>query len=107
MSKNMVVVIAELTSELPAIPALERRIQRAVNDIILGEGIRYSTMKLGDAEYTIHRYTTSMFEDNATDYEVKREGRYTWVCNCPDYEKAPFNLCKHRLAVTILEGMEE
>lgn len=106
MSRNMAVVIAELTSELPTIPALERRIQRAVNDIILGEGIRYHVNKDDAKTYSVRRYTTSMFEDNEAVYFVTKDA-YVWICNCPDFEKAPFNLCKHRIAVTILEGMEE
>jgi SWIM zinc finger len=105
MTKSMHDVVEELQSELPEIPGLARRINRAVNDIILAEGVQYHTVKLHDGEYSIHRYSTSMFEDNSATYEVVKDG-HTWSCTCPDYEKAPFNMCKHRLAVMILEGMQ-
>jgi SWIM zinc finger len=104
MSKSMHEMVDELESELPEIPGLARRINRAVNDIILAEGLRYHTVKLSDGEYSIHRYSTSMFEDNSATYQLVKDG-HSWGCTCPDFEKAPFNMCKHRLAVMILEGM--
>lgn len=94
-------------SELPMETAgVAKRVQRAVNDILLQLKVRYELVKVHSACYQVLRYSTSIFEDNSMVYAVtKIDG--AWQCTCPDYTegRAPFNLCKHRLAVQIQEEM--
>lgn len=92
-------------SELPMeVHGMEGRVRRAVNDILLSQYIMYELVRVSPVEYTCLRYSTSLFEDNSIMYHIKKE-QFAWVCDCPDYEKAPFNLCKHRIAVQINEEM--
>jgi predicted nucleic acid-binding Zn finger protein len=50
--------------------------------------------------YTVHKESTSLLEDNSVYYTVIED-----MCSCPDAPTARGNLCKHRLAVKLIEEM--
>lgn len=103
--KPLGVATSIVQSELPMETyGVEGRVRRAVNDILLQQGVKYDLTKVSEVLYTCLRYSTSIFEDNSITYALRKQDGM-WVCECPDYEKAPFNLCKHRLAVQIHEAM--
>ena len=52
--------------------------------------------------YHVHKASTSLLESNSVTYEVS-----TKDCTCPDYPSARGNLCKHRLAVMLVEEMKK
>ena len=80
--------------------SVQKRLHRAHNDVLNPQA--YNITKTGDGLYTIRRYTTSAFEDNSVEYLVSSKS-----CTCPDFEKTRAGLCKHRLAVMLLEEMEK
>lgn len=79
--------------------SFKRRLSRAY-DILTRGG--YEVKKANNV-YHVHKASTSLFEDNSVTYNVTNSS-----CDCPDFEKeqARGNLCKHRLAIMILEEME-
>ena len=88
-----------------AIPVADKTISDRLNrgyDIVrtLGEG--YSVTKKSDGMYSIHKESTaSIFsQDSSANYTTSSK-----TCTCPDFEKARAGLCKHRLAVMLLEEM--
>jgi hypothetical protein len=61
----------------------------------------YSLEKNSDNSYTIRKASTSLLEDVSAQYTVTSES-----CSCPDFPSARGGLCKHRLAVMILNEQE-
>lgn len=51
--------------------------------------------------YRIVKASTSALNTTPTVYHVTK-----LTCDCPDFEKARGNLCKHRLAVMLYEEMQ-
>lgn len=89
-----------LESELPMENSqVANSLYRAEHQIIRGYG--YSIKPLGNGRYVIVKASTSMLEDNSHEYLVSSK-----ECNCPNYVKTFANLCKHRLAVMIVETMQ-
>ncbi len=68
--------------------------------IVISEG--YSIAQGTDNCYTVYRASTSLLEDNSVTYEVGEES-----CTCPDFPTARGGLCKHRLAVMLVEEMKK
>lgn len=101
MAKPLNIAVLNVAATLPIDDsAVSRRLDRAENDILRGYG--YSIAETGRAgQYCITKASTSLLEDNEHSYIVSSQS-----CNCPDFESARGNLCKHRLAVMILEEMQ-
>jgi hypothetical protein len=94
------VVIAQ---QLPLDEKIMQRLDRAKNDVL---GYGYDVMAtevnpFGRMVYRVSKASTTLLEDNGHTYTVSNTS-----CNCPDYETARGGLCKHRLAIMILEEME-
>jgi hypothetical protein len=51
--------------------------------------------------YEVQKASTSLLEDTSARYTVDKDS-----CTCPDYPTARGGLCKHRLAVMLLQEME-
>lgn len=95
------------------IPVADKSVSDRLNrayDIVrtLGEG--YSiTLITGEFKgynngvYNVHKESTaSIFsQDSSADYVADNKS-----CSCPDFEKARAGLCKHRLAVMLIEEMK-
>lgn len=79
---------------------VKQRFERAYNDLINGYG--YTIEHLGDGEYLISKASTSLLEDTSVCYAVTVSS-----CTCPDYETARAGLCKHRMAVMVVEEMNK
>ena len=87
---------------LPIDPTIKARLDRAY-DIVRTDGSGYAIqlpLKEGEA-YTIYKESTSLLEDTSHSYSVS-----SVFCSCPDYPTARAGLCKHRLAIMMLEAME-
>lgn len=75
------------------------RLNRACEIVrMLGSG--YSIQHCGDHEYAVYKESTSLLEDNSVYYHIIDD-----MCSCPDAPSARGNLCKHRLAVKLIEEM--
>lgn len=79
---------------------MKQRFERAYNDIIVGYG--YSIEHLSDGEYVISKASTSLLDDTSVCYAVTASS-----CTCPDYDTARAGLCKHRMAVMVVEEMKK
>ena len=97
--------IATLLSELPDDPSVIKRVERAA-DILQSYG--YSILQHTEFDgketwqgYLVQKASTSLLEDNSVTYRVDKVS-----CTCPDFASARAGLCKHRLAIMLLETME-
>lgn len=91
-----------IKSELPDDPSVVRRLERAY-DIVRAQGSGYDIIKhrvSGGYAYRVVKASTTLLEDNSVTYDTGKS------CTCPDYANARAGLCKHRLAVQLLEEME-
>lgn len=89
-------------AKLPSLPQIRQRLNRAY-DIVRSDGSGYSLHKIrngADPGYIVFKASTSLLEDNSVSYQVTKQS-----CTCPDYPGAPSNLCKHRLAILLVEEM--
>lgn len=77
--------------------SVKRRLDRAYQML---NGYGYSFIKLSVGGYRVYKASTSLLEDTSAIYTTD-----STQCTCPDFEKARGNLCKHRLAVMLLEEM--
>src|SRR5205814_7501672 len=77
---------------------VKQRLDRAY-DILVGYGYEISPVDNKGA-YTVRKASTTLLEDNSAEYKVTDS-----ECTCPDFESARGNLCKHRLAIMIMEEM--
>lgn len=75
-------------------------LQRLDRGYDITQSYGYTIDKVSSSDYHIHRESTSLLDDNAITYIVTKDS-----CTCPDYETARGGLCKHRLAVMLLEEM--
>lgn len=82
---------------------VKQRLDRAYN-ILTGYGytITKAIAQEGRYIYQIHRASTSLLEDNSAVYTTDSAS-----CTCPDYASARGNLCKHRLAIMLVEEMAQ
>lgn len=94
---NIHQAFVELTAKLPQEKPIQMRLERAY-DIVVKFG--YSITKANNV-WHVDKASTSLLEDNSAHYQVTQDS-----CSCPDFENAPARLCKHRLAVRLLELME-
>ena len=93
-----------ISQQLPLDEKLLKRLDRAKNDVL---SYGYDVLCIGiDADgaklYQISKASTTLLEDTSKSYEVTHS-----TCTCPDYPEARAGLCKHRLAIMILEEMEK
>ena len=79
---------------------VKQRLDRGY-DIAQSDGLGYEVVPVGNGNYRVEKASTTLLEDNSHGYDVTRES-----CTCPDFETARGNLCKHRLAVMLIEEME-
>lgn len=79
---------------------VKQRLDRAY-EIINGYGYKITEPSEGVTHYCVEKASTSLLEDTSAHYSVSRE-----TCTCPDFESARGNLCKHRLAIMLLEEMK-
>lgn len=91
-----------IAQQLPLDEKIMQRLDRAKNSVLsYGYDIKATHVDgHGRMIYRISKASTALLEDNGHAYEVTSN-----TCNCPDYETARAGLCKHRLAVMILEEM--
>jgi len=92
-----------VAARLPSTPDIKVRLDRAY-DIIRCNGEGYSIQlpfKAGQP-YTVHKASTSLLEDTSVSYTVTPQS-----CTCPDAAKTRTGLCKHRLAILLLQEMGE
>lgn len=84
---------------------VKQRLDRGY-DIINGYGYSISQINRPNPNmevcYKVSKASTSMLEDNSAVYHVSITS-----CTCPDFEKARAGLCKHRLAVMLIEEMNK
>lgn len=80
---------------------VKQRFDRAY-DIVRMLGQAYELIEEVEGGYSLTRASTSLLEDNSATYLVSRN-----MCTCPDYPSARGNLCKHRMAVMLVEDMRE
>lgn len=92
-----------IAQQLPLDEKIMQRLDRAKNDVLsFGYDIKITrTNDRRQMVYLISKASTTLLEDNGHTYTVTSN-----TCNCPDYETARAGLCKHRLAIMILEEME-
>jgi hypothetical protein len=88
-------------SAIPEIHGLADRLARA-RAIVRCNGVGYSIEQVQSDCYQVVKASTSLLDTTDTVYQLVRSDK-AWCCDCPDYDHAPFNLCKHRLAVMIYE----
>lgn len=78
---------------------VKKRFDRAYDIVrMLGSGYDISKTHYG---YAVYKESTSLLEDNSVTYTIDEHG-----CSCPDNHTARAGLCKHRLAVMLLEIMQ-
>jgi predicted nucleic acid-binding Zn finger protein len=98
MAKSKSDAIAAVLDKLPQDDlSVLARLERANKDVL---GYGYD-ITFHDGNYFVSKLSTSLLEDNSNTYIVDNVS-----CTCPDFEKARGNLCKHRLAIMILEEMQ-
>lgn len=73
------------------------RLERAL-EIVQGFGYDIAQELDNDTHWVVRRASTSLLEDNSAEYHIDSES-----CSCPDFEIARAGLCKHRLAVFIIQ----
>jgi hypothetical protein len=88
-----------VASTLPEIIGISMRLDRAY-DIVKCNGVGYSIEQIQSDCYQVRKASTSLLDTTDTVYQLVRSDN-TWRCDCPDYDHAPLNMCKHRLAVMI------
>lgn len=90
----------DLSLNLPIeLKAVQDRLLRAYNEVL--DPNQYTLTALGEGVYKAVKLSTSFLEDNSRRYTVTSQ-----QCSCPDWEGTYAHLCKHRLAVLILEEMQ-
>lgn len=102
MSKSKEQAYVNILAQLPFDASIIKRLDRAKNEVLsYGYSITVLFEKKGIKRYKITKASTSLLEDNGHSYSVTNT-----TCSCPDFDSARSGLCKHRLAVMLLEEME-
>lgn len=103
MSKTKEQAYVNILAQLPFDASIVKRLDRAKNDVLsYGYTVEVMFKKGGVTRYKISKASTSLLENNEHAYQVTNTS-----CNCPDFNTARSGLCKHRLAVMILEEMNK
>lgn len=79
--------------------SVQKRLNRAY-DMVRDNGYGYSIVKSNEDSWIIHKASTNLLIDNSAMYTVQDH-----QCTCPD-DQARGGLCKHVLAVMLLEMLE-
>lgn len=95
-----------LASKLPMEDlSVKARFNRAY-DIVRMPG--YEITKQPDGSWIVDKLSTSLFDDESAQYTICLDSDGKQSCSCPDaQERAVAGLCKHRLAVALLDIMAE
>lgn len=100
MSKTLSEALLAVAATLPVEDVqVQKRMDRA-EGILKGYGYEIWRSNVAGC-YTIKKASTSLLENNEHSYDVSPAS-----CTCPDFPTARAGLCKHRLAVMILEEMK-
>lgn len=94
---NLQEAFLALSQKLPKDEALLKRLDRAYSIV---DGYGYTITHEGEGLYRVEKASTSLFTDESRVYTVTNK-----TCSCPDFEKVRAGMCKHRLAVRLLEMM--
>jgi len=70
-------------------------------DIVGQLGSGYDIVKKNNGTYKVYKESTLLLEDNSVYYAI-----VDGMCSCPDAPSARGNMCKHRLAVMLMEEMQ-
>jgi len=103
--KNIRAAYFEVSQRLPIEDIkVRQRLDRAY-EIVNGHGYDiepvYNSLEVVIIDsWLIHKESTSLLEDNHVQYCVDSES-----CTCPDYTTARGGLCKHRIAVILVQEM--
>lgn len=93
--------VAIIEAELPIEDInIKRRVERAYG-IVTSQG--YTVHQVSADVWHVSRASTSLFEDNSQTYKVSLPEH---SCTCPDFGSVRGGLCKHRIAVMILQEMQ-
>lgn len=76
---------------------VKQRLDRAY-EIVNAPG--YEVTAEADGVYSVAKASSSLLADTSAIYVVSNT-----TCTCPDYATARSNLCKHRLAIMLIEEM--
>lgn len=101
MGKTLNEAMYNLSERLPIENIdVRKRLDRAY-DIVRMLGSGYELKKKGD-RYEMYKESTSLLTDNSVTYTITNTS-----CSCPD-ANSPYQarICKHRLAVMLIEEME-
>ena len=79
-------------------PQVRMRLERGYG-ILVSAG--YNIVHQGEL-YRVNKASTSLFDDSSASYLVDLK---LGVCSCPDWQTARSGLCKHRLAVMLMQEM--
>jgi len=91
----------DVSLRLPiGIPSVKQRLDRAMEQV-LAPGYQVAMVRYNPSVYLISKESTSVAQEHGVTYTVTAQD-----CTCPDFQSAYGSLCKHRLAVMILEEME-
>ena len=85
-----------VSARLPNDESVKKRLERAWQEV-LAPGYEITETK-EKGKYKVSKASTSSFEDTSRVYYATVSS-----CTCPDVVSARAGLCKHRLAVMILE----
>lgn len=105
MPKSKKEATALIAEKMPDEEDVLRRLYRAEQDV-LGYGYDITADQGGTDKsvWIVSKLSTSPMgasNNDSSSYIVDDNS-----CTCPDFEKARGNLCKHRLAIMILEEMQ-
>ena len=97
---NLQTAFLNVAARLPDDAGIKARLNRAY-DIVISYGRGYDIKEgLEPRVYTVHKASTSLFADTSATYTVTNIS-----CTCPDFPTARGGLCKHRLAIMLVEEL--
>lgn len=107
MAKTIAQAYLDVSLRLPVEDIkVKQRLDRAY-EIVNGHGYEITVSAIlisNDAtlkQYEVNKASTSLLADTSAKYIVTNK-----QCTCPDFETARSNLCKHRLAIMLIEEMQ-
>jgi len=112
MAKTIAQAYLDVSLRLPVEDIkVKQRLDRAY-EIVNGHGYAIDVMEYHvtiegtsiegtSTVYCVNKASTSLFTDTSASYTVTNK-----QCTCPDFETARSNLCKHRLAIMLIEEMQ-
>ena len=102
-SMNLAQAMLVISQRIPIADAsVQARLNRAY-DTVRNLGSGYSITAVSNGVYKVHKESTApAFSgvDSSANYVTDNKS-----CTCPDFEKARAGLCKHRLAIMLMEEM--